>query len=159
MLKVATGTTAVEFMAIDLYEKMLRERAADPARYELSYSRVMKDNVEHYRRARERPSGGRRRKVRSHECHNLPSRNQVGTTRPASARARLPRARKPPEQGGGLDRSAADFAWCLLSFLRGKDRADVRIKLLEVSESAAEKSGHYIDRTLDRAWESAAGEV
>ena len=74
-------------------------------------------------------------------------------------RGRVCRARKPPEQGGGLDRSAADFAWCLLSFLRGKDRADVRIKLLEVSESAAEKSGHYIDRTLDRAWESAAGEV
>lgn len=51
---MGTGTTTVEFTAIDLYEKMLRERAADPTRYELNYSRVMKDTVEHYRRARER---------------------------------------------------------------------------------------------------------
>jgi hypothetical protein len=51
---MGTGTVAVEFTAIDLYEKLLREQAADPVRYELSYSRVMKDTVEHYRRARER---------------------------------------------------------------------------------------------------------
>jgi len=51
---MSEGAAAVEFTAIDLYEKILGERAADPARYELSYWRVMKDTVEHYRRARER---------------------------------------------------------------------------------------------------------
>ena len=51
---MSTEQRAVEFTAIDLYEKMLREREADPTRYEMSYSRVMKDTVEHYRRARER---------------------------------------------------------------------------------------------------------
>ena len=47
------GYNTVEFTAIDLYEKMLRERVADPTRYELSYSLAMKDTVEHYRRARD----------------------------------------------------------------------------------------------------------
>ena len=51
---MSTEPRAVEFTAIDLYEKMLREREADPARYELNYSRVMRDTVEHYRRARGR---------------------------------------------------------------------------------------------------------
>ena len=54
---MSTERRTVEFTAIDLYEKMLRERAADRTRYELSYSRVMKDTVEHYRRALERVVG------------------------------------------------------------------------------------------------------
>ena len=51
---MSTGTTTVKFTVIDLYEKMLGERAENPTRYELNYSRVMKDTVEHYWRAWDR---------------------------------------------------------------------------------------------------------
>jgi hypothetical protein len=61
----------------------------------------------------------------------------------------------PAKQSGGADRSAADFSFALLSFLRGKGRAEVRARLLEVSESAREKTSHYLERTLNEAEKSA----
>jgi hypothetical protein len=57
----------------------------------------------------------------------------------------------PRKANGQPDRSAADFSFAQLSFLRGKTCYDVRAKLLEVSESARTKTEHYLERTLDRA--------
>lgn len=61
----------------------------------------------------------------------------------------------PRKANGQPDRSAADFSFAQLSFLRGKTYYDVRAKLLEVSESARTKTEHYLERTLDRAQEAA----
>jgi hypothetical protein len=61
----------------------------------------------------------------------------------------------PRKANGRPDRSAADFSFAQLSFLRGKSYCEVRAKLLEVSESARTKTEHYLERTLDRAQEAA----
>jgi hypothetical protein len=52
-------TKPVIFEPNEFYEKLLRERAADPYRFELSYSLVTKRSAEAYERARRRARGER----------------------------------------------------------------------------------------------------
>jgi hypothetical protein len=58
---------------------------------------------------------------------------------------------------GAVDRSKADFRWCMIASAWGWSQQEIRAELRRVSPLAAEESERYVERTVRRAAERVNG--